>query len=89
MPKDPNEVGALWSKQGRKGEYLTGTITGIGAVVCFRNESATVANKQPFWRILKSQPTEDREARAPEGLPSDRQRANDRLRNRLDEDIPW
>jgi len=55
LPKDPNEIGALWSKQGKRGEYLTGTIGGQ-PVVLFRNEHATAANKQPVWRVLKSEP---------------------------------
>jgi len=56
---DPNELGALWSKQSAKGEYLSGTINGI-AVVCFRNDKATAENKQPYWRVLKAQSKEDR-----------------------------
>jgi hypothetical protein len=57
---DPNELGALWSKQSAKGEYLTGKINGI-AVVCFRNDKATVENKQPFWRVLRAQSKDQRE----------------------------
>ena len=53
MPKDPNEIGALWLKSGSKGEYMTGTINGV-AVVCFRNKSDN--EKAPQWRVLKSQP---------------------------------
>lgn len=59
MPKDPNELGALWSKQSARGEYLTGNINGI-EVVCFRNDKATAENKQPYWRVLKSQPKGER-----------------------------
>lgn len=58
MPKDPNELGALWSKQSQRGEYLTGNINGI-EVVCFRNDKATVENKQPLWRVLKSKPKQE------------------------------
>lgn len=58
--KDPNEIGALWVKSGRKGEYMTGTIEGIGAVVLFRNEKKR-SEKSPDWRVLKSQPREDRQ----------------------------
>jgi hypothetical protein len=54
--KDPNELGALWLKTGTKGEYLSGTIDGIGAVVCFK---AKPTEKGPTWRVLKSQPRED------------------------------
>ena len=53
MPKDPNELGALWIKSGNRGEYMTGTINGV-AVVCFKNDRKT--GNQPDWRVLKSQP---------------------------------
>lgn len=52
-PKDPNELGALWVKTSSRGEYMTGTINGV-AVVVFRNEKRN--DKQPDWRVLKSQP---------------------------------
>ena len=55
MNRDPNEIGALWAKQGNKGEYMTGTINGV-KVVCFRNTSDN--EKAPTWRVLKSQPRE-------------------------------
>lgn len=54
--KDPNEIGALWVKAGRKGEFLSGTINGE-QVVCFRNDRKT--GKQPDWRVLKSQPRDE------------------------------
>lgn len=54
--KDENEVGALWSKTGAKGEYLTGTVNGV-AVVCFRNDRKT--GKQPDWRVLKAKPRDE------------------------------
>jgi len=49
--RDPNEIGALWSKQGPRGEYMTGKI-GDQPVVCFR---VTGGNnpKAPQWRVLK------------------------------------
>lgn len=53
MPKDPNEIGALWIKQSSKGEYMTGTIDGKKVVV-FRNNKKT--DKQPDWRVLLSKP---------------------------------
>jgi hypothetical protein len=55
VPKNPDELGALWIKSGRKGDYLTGTINGQ-AVVCFRNDRKAEGSKQPDWRVLKSQP---------------------------------
>jgi hypothetical protein len=51
--KDPNELGALWLKTGRKGEYLTGEIGGV-KVVCFPVEKRS--EKSPAWRVLKSKP---------------------------------
>jgi hypothetical protein len=69
LPKDPNELGALWSKQSARGEYLTGKI-GDQEVVCFRNDKATVENRQPLWRVLKSQPKGER-ATVPATAPSD------------------
>lgn len=55
--KDPNEIGALWIKQGSKGDYLTGKIEIDGVsvdVVCFAVKSAHA--KAPAWRVLKSKP---------------------------------
>jgi hypothetical protein len=63
MPKDPNELGALWEKTGRKGDYMTGTINGV-AVVVFKNTSKT-SEKQPDWRVLKSQPREQQRPAVP------------------------
>jgi len=52
--KDPNEIGAMWAKQSAKGEYLSGTIEGIGAVVMFPVKSQSP--KAPTWRVLKAKP---------------------------------
>lgn len=52
--KDPNEIGCLWVKSGAKGEYMTGTVEGIGAVVVFPVKSNSPKATQ--WRILKSKP---------------------------------
>lgn len=54
--RDPNEIGALWSKSGNKGEYLTGTINGE-RVVCFKVRGGS--EKSPTWRVLKSKPRSD------------------------------
>lgn len=54
--KNPDDLGALWSKTGSKGEYLTGEINGV-KVVCFRNNSENP--KAPAWRVLKSKPREE------------------------------
>lgn len=55
--KNPDDLGALWSHTGAKGEYLTGTINGVN-VVCFRNTSDNP--KAPTWKVLKSKPREPR-----------------------------
>lgn len=52
--KDPSEIGVLWNKSGAKGDYMTGTIEGIGPVVVFPIRSAS--DRAPNWRILKAQP---------------------------------
>jgi hypothetical protein len=55
--KNQDELGALWSKSGAAGEYLTGEINGV-KVVCFRNKKAADNPKAPTWRVLKSKPRE-------------------------------
>lgn len=55
--KDPDEIGALWVKDGRKGEYMTGTINGV-KVVCFKNDRWKAGGNLPMWRVLKSKPRE-------------------------------
>lgn len=56
--KDDSELGALWSKTGSKGEYLTGTISGV-AVVVFKNDRKAPGSKAPDWRVLKARPKPD------------------------------
>lgn len=69
MSKDPQEVGALWKKESASGKaYLSGKIDGIGYVVVFRNKNKK-SDKQPDYRILKSQP---REEKKPEPEPQPR-----------------
>ena len=53
--RNPDELGALWIKSGRKGEYMTGTINGVEVVV-WRNDRKT--GNQPDWRVMKSKPRE-------------------------------
>lgn len=57
--RDPNERGALWEKQGRKGTYFTGIIDGMPCVV-FRNDRKPEGSKAPDWRVLTPQ-KQDRE----------------------------
>ena len=54
--KDPDEIGALWMKEGRKGPYMTGEINGV-KVVLFRNGNKR-SDKSPDWRVMKSKPRE-------------------------------
>jgi hypothetical protein len=54
--KDPNEIGSLWAKEGRKGPYLTGEVNGV-KVVCFAVDSKNP--KAPTWRVLKSKPKDE------------------------------
>lgn len=55
MEKD---IGALWLRNGPKGEYMTGIITikdVAHQIVIFKNGFKDKPN-QPDWRIYKSQP---------------------------------
>lgn len=63
MPKDPNEIGALWIKSGARGEFLTGNVNGE-KIVAFKNTRKTAEN-QPDYRILKSQPRDSQPAARP------------------------
>jgi hypothetical protein len=51
--KNPDELGALWCKEGAKGPYMTGTIDGV-KVVLFPAKKTN--EKSPDWRVLKSKP---------------------------------
>lgn len=56
------ELGALWIKQGPRGEYMTGVIEVNGEktnVVAFKNDNKKNP-KEPDWRILKSVPKENK-----------------------------
>jgi len=55
--KDPNEIGALWTKTGAKGQYMTGTINNERVVV-FSNTNRK-SDKAPHWRVLKAKKRED------------------------------
>jgi len=53
------EIGALWSKQGKKGAYFTGEVTIDGKttkIVCFQTKKSS--ERAPDYRILKSVPRE-------------------------------
>lgn len=68
--RDPNEIGALWEKEGRRGTYMTGSINGQPVVV-FRNDRKKAGSKAPDWRVLKPQPREDRAPAQAQTLPGD------------------
>jgi len=55
--RDPNELGALWEKQGARGTYFTGKI-GDQPVVVFKNDKKEAGSKAPDWRVLKPQKKE-------------------------------
>lgn len=70
--KNPDEIGALWSRQSRNGEYLSGKITVAGEavdVVCFVNKHKTL-DKHPDWRVLISRPVNRDEANAAGNNPN-------------------
>ena len=57
MPKDPNEIGALWKKTSGKGTtYLSGKIDGRQVVVFVNKDKKS--DKHPDYRVLLSRPKE-------------------------------
>jgi len=55
--KDENEIGALWTRQGARGAYMSGKIEINGeeiSIVCFALKKAS--ENSPDWRVLKSVP---------------------------------
>lgn len=58
LKKDPNEIGALWSKTNAHGEYFTGSINGQPVVV-FKNKHKPEDSNQPDWRVLKPRAKEE------------------------------
>ena len=66
--KDPDELGALWVKNGQRGEYMTGVINGVN-VVCFRTTKG--GEKAPTWRVMKSKPAAERAQNAPSPVDRD------------------
>jgi uncharacterized protein (DUF736 family) len=60
--KNPDELGALWIKQSERGEFMTGTISGVPVVV-FRNTRKQ--GNQPDWRVLKSKPQDGKATSRP------------------------
>lgn len=60
MPRNNDELGALWTKSGPKGKYFTGKL-GDTPVVAFINREKKNP-KEPDVRILKARSREEREA---------------------------
>jgi uncharacterized protein (DUF736 family) len=56
MPRNPDEIGAMWEKTSGRGPYMTGTINGE-RVVMFKQTDKT-NDKAPDWRVLKAKPRE-------------------------------
>lgn len=63
--RDPNEIGALWLRDGQRGQFLSGQINGVD-VICFPVNSDNP--RAPAWRVLKSQP---RDGQQPHGNQRD------------------
>lgn len=57
MPKDENEIGALWLKERDGKKWLSGKINGQSVVV-FRNERKN-SEKQPDYRVLLAKKKEE------------------------------
>lgn len=63
--KDPNELGALWEKDGPKGKYYTGEINGV-RVVMFPVAKRS-SDRSPVFRVLKSNaPEQGSQRQAPQ-----------------------
>ena len=67
MPKNPDELGALWESTSQRGTYMTGTILGQ-KVVLFRNDRKAPGSKEPDWRVLKSKPKGEHTPRSDEEI---------------------
>lgn len=78
--RDPDELGALWMKQGRKGEYMTGEINGV-RVICFPTDLKS--KTAPYWRVLKSRPRTDE---AEKDVPA---QIHEAVAAPADDDIPF
>ena len=70
-----SEVGALWVRSGRNGEFLSGKVTVNGTeieVVVFKNDKKQPGERSPDWRMYKSEP---REGYAPSAQAPQQRRA--------------
>lgn len=56
-----NNIGALWVKQGQKGQYMSGYVEINGVqirLICFTNQYKK-EDKHPDWNILLSKPRDN------------------------------
>jgi len=94
FPKDPMELGALWLKNTKKGEILTGTltvppdVTGLSKdllvdVVCWPVRSQNPA--APVWRVKRALPRPEA-GDAPSHAPA---RSHEPVSAPDEEDIPF
>lgn len=64
-----DEIGALWTRQGGRGEFLSGTLTRADGskleIVVFKNDHKQPGERTPDWRIYKSQPRDQQPAPQP------------------------
>jgi hypothetical protein len=70
MPAREDELGGLWSREGRNGEFLSGKLTlpdgSEVEVVVFRNTHKQPGERTPDWRVYRSQPREGQPAQQPQ-----------------------
>jgi uncharacterized protein (DUF736 family) len=51
--RNPDEIGALWEKQGADGLFYSGKVNGEPVVV-FKNTRKAPGSNAPDWRVLKA-----------------------------------
>ncbi len=59
MAEKKQSIGALWSRNGQNGEFLSGDVTINGQkteIVVFQNTYKQEGEKTPDWRIYVSEP---------------------------------
>lgn len=64
MPSKDDEIGGLWARQGRNGEFLSGRLTLDGQtveVVVFPNTYKQEGERTPDWRVYRSQPRDQQQ----------------------------
>lgn len=81
MPKNPDEIGALWKKESNDGgkRYMSGKINGE-EVVIFQNGFKTAGSNEPDFRVYKSKPKGGGATAPQQRQPS---------QPAQDDDIPW